>query len=296
VNHKSGFVAVLGVPNVGKSTLVNILTGHKVSGVSSKPQTTRRRILGVRTEPGCQIIFVDTPGYCESRNRLGELMGRTVMSAARESDIILYVVDAVKPESEEGLTKLLGRTKVPVLLVVNKIDLVPKPELLPLLERLNGLLTFKELVPISALHADGTSLLLDLIRQQLPEGPTWYDGGSAAPVADPALVQEVIQEKLFAQLHQEVPYGCAVLVEQVEREESLLRVEAMIVTERESHKPILIGGGGSRLKTIGTQARLELERLLGVKVFLKLWVKVEEDWRNREAVLADLGYVSPARH
>lgn len=290
-DHKSGFVAVVGLPNVGKSTLVNVLVGHKVAGVSAKPQTTRRRILGVRSEPGCQVIFVDTPGTGAFHTRLGELMGRTARAAVREADIILYVIDATQPELGEGLEKRLRDVKAPVVLALNKIDRVSKDSLLPLLQRLNEMKKFEELVPISATKEDGTGRLLDLIKARLPQGPPWYEqSATERQQADQVLVQEVIQEKLFSSVHQEIPYSCGVLIEQMEQDGGLLRIEATIVTERESHKPILIGERGSRLKEIGTEARKELERLLKTKVFLKLWVRIEKDWRNRDALLADLGY------
>ena len=282
---------MLGVPNAGKSTLVNLFCGRKVAGVSPRPQTTRRRILGVRTEPGCQMVFVDTPGYCQATNRMGIRMREGAVEAARESDVVLYVVDAGAPESGDAMRELLAQSRAPKLLALNKIDLLPKPALLPLLGRFNAMEKFEELVPVSALDADGTSLLLDLFRCRLPEGPALFDETSAGGgPADRAVVQEVIQEKLFSRVHQEVPYACAVLVDEMEREGNLLRVSATIIAERESHKPIVIGAGGSMLKAIGTEARRELEEILGCRVFLKLWVKVEKDWRDRGSVLTDLGY------
>ena len=289
---KSGFVAVLGAPNAGKSSLVNLFCGRKVSGVSSKPQTTRRRVLGVRTDDSSQVVFVDTPGFGPTDRRLGDFMDQAARAAARETDVILYVVDAARPESGDQLRTLLRGVRTPALLALNKADLVPKPALLPLLEKFSGLGTFAELVPVSAAERDGTENLLALIRERLPEGKPAY-GPESGPADDRTvreLVQEVVQEKLFDRVHQEIPYGCAVLVEEVVREGRLLRVSAVVITERESHKPILIGKGGEMLRAVGTRARRELERLLGGKVFLKLWVKVEEDWRDRESVLSDLGY------
>lgn len=290
---KCGFVAVVGAPNAGKSTLVNLFCGRKVSGVSAKPQTTRRRVLGVRSEEGAQFVFVDTPGYGRTEERLGELMGRAARAAARETDVILCVVDAVRPESGEEMKALLRGARGPALLAVNKTDAVAKPGLLPLLERFSRMAAFAEVVPVSARDADGTDVLLRLIRERLPEGPPAFDSGPAGgdDRAVAALVQEVVQEKLFDRVHREIPYGCAVMVEGVEREGGLIRVSATVITEREAHKPILIGKGGEMLRAVGTGARRELERQLQAKVFLKLWVKVEEDWRNREAILNDLGYM-----
>ncbi len=294
---RSGYVAVLGVPNAGKSTLVNALTGRKVAGVSSKAQTTRRKILGIRDEPGFQMVFVDTPGFGEVQHKLGEMMSRNALAAAKEADVVVYVVDATRPEPGSALKKLLAGNTKPALLVLNKADAVPKPALLPLLERFAPMAAFAELVPVSALTGDGVDLLLGLIRSRLPEGPRWYDATAAERVAPVAgLVQEVVQEKLFERMHQEIPYGCAVQVESLEQDGGLLRIEAVILAERESHKPILIGAGGAMVKAVGTEARLELEKALGTKVFLALRVKVEEGWRDRDAVLADLGYALPRPH
>jgi GTP-binding protein Era len=288
--HRAGFVAVLGAPNVGKSSLVNALTGRKVAGVSPRPQTTRRRILGVRTESDCQAVLVDTPGCGEAVNRMGEIMRGAASAAARESDVLLYVIDASRGGNDDTMKSLLSRTRVPVLLAINKIDLVAKTDLLPLLERLETGSVFEELVPVSAKDGDGVGLLFNLIKKRLPEGPRLFDeavGGRR--MLSPGLVQEVVQEKLFSRLWQEVPYGCAVLVESAELDGDLARISAVIITERESHKPILIGAGGSMLKEIGSAARVDLESLLGLKVFLKLLVKVEKDWRNRESLLGELG-------
>lgn len=293
---RSGFVAVLGVPNVGKSTLVNRLVGRKVSGVSSRPQTTRRRIMGVRTEPSCQMVFMDTPGYAPPQGMLGEHMNRTAVGAAREADVILMVVEAGRTETSEGLEPLVRGKASPIFLVINKIDLVPKPSLLPILEKIGKSSTeYAEIVPVSALQDDGIVLLLDLIRKRLPEGPAWFDGETTANRTDEigALVQEVVQEKLFSRTHQEIPYNSAVQVETVEEDGGMLRVEGAILVEKDGHKGIVIGEGGRMIKAIGTDARQELEKMLGRKLFLGLRVKVEKGWRDREAVLADLGYISP---
>jgi len=293
----SGYVAVLGVPNAGKSTLVNALTGRKVAGVSSKAQTTRRRILGIRDEPGCQMVFVDTPGFGAVEHKLGEMMSTTALAAAKDADVVLYVLDATRPESGAAMKKLLAGNTHPALLIVNKVDAVPKPALLPLLERFGKMSEFKELVPVSALTQDGVDLVLKLVRDLLPEGPRWYDETSTERVSPvTGLVQEIIQEKLFERMHQEIPYGCAVQVENVEQDGGLLRIDAVILAERESHKPLLIGARGSMIKEVGTEARLELEKVLGKKVYLALRVKVEEGWRDRDAVLADLGYALPRPH
>lgn len=282
----------MGLPNAGKSTLVNRLVGRKVAGVSAKPQTTRRAILGVRNEPACQMIFVDTPGLGAAQGRLGGAMAKVASAHGRDADVTLYVVDASAPESAASVTRNAGHREKPTLLILNKIDRVPKPDLLPLMASLGGAAAFVETVPVCASTGDGIPLLLDLVRARLPEGPRWYAEDPAVEgTPDASLVQEVVQEAIFARLRQEVPYGCAVLVERVERDGALLRAEAAVLVERDAHKGIVIGRGGSMLKDIGTAARVELEKLSGGKVFLGLRVKVEEDWRNREAVLRDLGYV-----
>jgi GTPase len=293
---KSGFVAILGVPNVGKSTLVNRLTGRKVAGVSSRPQTTRRRILGVRTEPLLQAVFMDTPGYAPPQGLLGEHMNNMALGAAREADLIMMVVEAMHPETADGLLPLVRDKKAPIVLVINKIDLIPKPTLLPTLERVGASGSgFAEIVPISALQDDGIDILLGLVRKYLPEGPPWF-GPEQAEVRKEdigPLVQEVIQEKLFSHMHQEVPYGSAVLIESTEDDGGMIRVEGVILVDKDGHKGMVIGEGGHMIKTIGSEARHDLETMLSRKVFLGLRVKVDKGWRDKESKLAELGYLPP---
>jgi GTP-binding protein Era len=287
-------VAVLGLPNAGKSTLVNALVGRTVSGVSSKPQTTRRRVLGVRTEPDAQFVFVDTPGLAGGGNALADFMAKSAHATAREADVVLYVSDAARPERPDEAVRRLSGARGRVILVLNKVDVVDKPLLLPAMRRFHETGRFEEIVPISALTGDGVDRLLALVRARLPEHPPWYPeeagAGGARPVPEPSLVQDLIQAQLFERVHQEVPYSCGVAVRSVEEDGALVRIEADILVERKGHKPIVIGSGGSMLKEVGTAARRQLEALLGRKVFLRLWVKVEPDWRNRPAILADLGY------
>lgn len=290
--HRSGFVAVVGLPNVGKSTLVNALTGRKVAGVSAKPQTTRRRILGVRTELTTQFIFVDTPGLSIGKTKLADWMSKTAAAATREADVILLVLDAEHPGDGQETGRLLKERPEgkPIFLLLNKVDKVNKPILLPLMQKFHDTKLYAEIIPISALTGDGVDLLPDLIRPHLPEGPAWFtqDEAEAAPIA--ALVQEVVQERLFSKMHQEIPYGCAVMVDTCAMDGEMLRADATILVDRESHKGMVIGKGGAMIKMVGTESRLELERVLLKKVAIKLNVKVEPGWRDREAVLSDLGY------
>jgi len=261
--------------------------------VSSKPQTTRRRILGIRTEPGCQMVFVDTPGLAKAEGALGAFMGRTAVSAARDADVILYVVDARNSEEDARIKQVLTDPQAPVILVLNKVDLVPKPELLPILERYGQGGRFAEIVPISARDGDGVDIVRRLVRDRLPAGPKWFESvGEGPKVPEPPLVQEIVQEHLFRRVHQEVPYGCGVMVESIRLDGALVRIQAVVLVERESHKGIVIGAKGAMLKAVGMESRLELERLSGYRVFLGLQVKVEPDWRNRTAVLGELGYQS----
>ena len=293
---RSGYVAVLGVPNVGKSTLVNALVGRKVAAVSPRPQTTRRTIMGVRDEPGCQIVFVDTPGLARPENRLGKMMVESAAQTARTADLVLYVMDASHPEESPEANRILRDTNIPIILVLNKVDLVPKPSLLPQLERLWASGRYLDIVPAAASKRDGTDILLKLVRQRIPEGPRWYgEKEKADAMPQSVLIQEIIQEKVFVHTKQEVPYSCGVMVEGIEREGALVRVIAAIIVEREAHKPILIGKGGRMISLIGTEARVDLQEMFGAHVYLDLRVKVEEDWREREAVLSDMGYLTPSR-
>lgn len=238
------------------------------------------------------MVFVDTPGFTPPRNLLGEMMSGGAVASAREADVIVYVLDSAHPEETEGMKRLLGRDEKPKLLALSKIDLVPKETLLPIIDKFHKSGLFREIIPVSALKKDGTDRLLDCVRAALPSGPPWYGSeGEATP--DESTVQEIVQEKIFRQIHREVPYGCGVLVEEIQREGGIVKIRARILVERESHKPIIIGEKGRALKKIGTDARLELESILGSKVHIELWVKIEKGWRDRESRLADLGYAQP---
>ncbi len=282
---KSGFVGIIGLPNVGKSTLLNQLLGTKVSIVSPKPQTTRFNVKGVLTRDNFQIVFVDTPGIHEAKDLFNQLMVKEALNTLQEVDIILWVMDVTHrlPE-EEKILDLIKEANKPAILALNKIDLIKKHELLPIIDYFSKLHDFHAIVPISALKNDGLDRLLDEIVKLLPEGPFYYEPDRVTDLPLSLLIAEVIREKVFMLTYQEVPYSTAVKVEEIreEPEKNLLYIQATIFIERESQKGIIIGKGGRMLKKIGTLAREELEFLLGKKIYLDLWVKALKDWRERE--------------
>ncbi len=282
---KSGFVGIIGLPNVGKSTLLNQLLGTKVSIISPKPQTTRFNIKGVLTRDNFQIVFVDTPGIHEAKDLFNQLMVKEALNTLQEVDIILWVMDVTHrlPE-EEKILDLIKEANKPAILALNKIDLIKKHELLPIIDYFSKLHEFHAIVPISALKNDGLDRLLDEIVKLLPEGPFYYEPDRVTDLPLSLLIAEVIREKVFMLTYQEVPYSTAVKVEEIreEPEKNLLYIQATIFIERESQKGIIIGKGGRMLKKIGTLAREELEFLLGKKIYLDLWVKALKDWRERE--------------
>lgn len=294
VNH-SGFVAILGRPNVGKSTLLNAMLGEKIAIVSPKPQTTRNRITGVITRGETQIVFLDTPGMHKARTRLGEYMVKAVNDSIADVDAAVLVVE---PEKDEGpaeaelVEKLRGR-HIPVVLAVNKIDLLKqKEEMMQVIAAWAGRLDFAAVVPVSARENDGVETLLDEITSLMPQGPHYFPDDALTDQPERDVAAEIIREKLLQLLSDEVPHGVAVSVEKMrEREDGgLTDVEAVIYCERESHKGIIIGKGGAMLKKVGSLARTDIERMLGQKVNLKLWVKVREGWRNRSDMLQSFGY------
>ncbi|AEH22412.1 GTP-binding protein Era-like-protein [Thermodesulfobacterium geofontis OPF15] len=282
---KSGFVGIIGLPNVGKSTLLNQLLGTKVSIVSPKPQTTRFNIKGILTRDNFQIIFVDTPGIHEAKDLFNQMMVKEALSVLQDIDIILWVMDVTHriPE-EEKILDLIREANKPTILALNKIDLIKKQELLPIIDYFSKLYDFKAIVPISALKNDGLDRLLDELVKLLPEGPFYYEPERVTDLPLDLLIAEIIREKIFLLTYQEVPYSSAVKVEEIreEPEKNLLYIQATIFIERDSQKGIIIGKGGKMLKKIGTLAREELEFLLGKKIYLDLWVKALKDWRERE--------------
>lgn len=293
---RSGYVSLTGKPNVGKSTLLNTILGEKVAIVTSKPQTTRNRITGIKTLIDAQIIFMDTPGIHKPMHKLGKIMVKTAKNVVREVDLILFMVEPEEPQaSDEYIIELLKGLGKPVFLLINKVDVVKKPLLLPLIDTYSKLYLFKEIIPISALTGEGVDDLLKSIVGYLLEGPKYYPDDIITDQIESFMVSEIIREKIIEQTEEEVPYSVA--VEVIEWEEVLTKageemvsIRANIYVERDSQKGIIIGAGGGRLKTIGTSARIDIERLLGTKVFLELWVKTKRDWRYDERVLRELGF------
>ncbi len=296
-DHRSGFVAVLGKPNVGKSTLINAYVGQKVAIVSSKPQTTRRRLLGILTLPKTQIVFIDTPGIHSPKHKLGEYMVETATRALRDVDLVLFMVDISEPptEEDEEIARLLERDRpAPVILALNKIDLLPPERLQPQAKAYLSLGEFEESMPISATRGDNRSELLAFIIQHLPFGPRYYPPDQVTDQNLRFMAAELIREQALEHLHQEVPHSVAVVVEEFqERRPDLVYISATIYVEKGSQKGIVLGQEGRMVKEIGKAARREIEPLLSQKVYLDLWVKVSKKWRRKEAALRRLGYVLP---
>ena len=291
---KSGFISLIGRPNVGKSTLLNLLLGEKIAIISDKPQTTRNRILGIKNHPEGQIVFWDTPGIHRARSRLNQSMVKTALATYKEVDGICFIVEANRPFDDENdyILETLRKVEKPVLLVINKIDLIPKPELLPIMDGYSRLRSFEQIIPISALLGQGVEVLVAEMLKILPVGPRLFPEDMITDLPERFLAAELIREKVFLRTREEVPYATAVVIEEFkEREEkNLVFIKATIQVERESQKGILIGEKGRMLKEIGRRAREEIESLLGTKVFLELWVKVEKNWREDPSALRRLGY------
>jgi GTPase len=292
---KSGFIALVGRPNVGKSTLLNVLVGEKIAIVSAKPQTTRSRITGIKTTEEAQLIFLDTPGIARPRSALNRHMIQIARDAYQSVDLILLVTEASgadQPAADEFILQQLKEVKPPIFLVINKIDLIDHRQLLPLIETYQRHFPFAEFVPVSALKKVNIEALMRTIIQYLPEGPRYFPTDQLTDQPEKFLIAELIREQVFTQTAQEVPYQTAVMVEHMEDAEGgVLRVEATVYVERDSQKGIIIGKRGNRLKQIGQAARLEIERLLNTRVYLALWVKVRKDWSENEQLIRDMGYV-----
>jgi GTP-binding protein Era len=293
VPFRSGYIAIVGRPNVGKSTLLNSLLGEKVAIVSPRPQTTRNRITGIKTTAHAQIVFLDTPGIHQAHSLMNRRMVDVALKTLHEVDGLIWVVDAHERigAQDERIADLLRGVETPVYIVLNKIDLVSKGKLLPLMQRCSELLPGKEIVPVSALNGDNMSLLLELIDRTLPEGPRYFPGDEVTDQSERFLAAEIIREKVFLKTREEIPYGVAVTIDEFTEkpEKNLIVIKATIHTERDSHKPILIGKQGSMLKEIGTQTRAELEALLGCKIFLELFIRVDKGWTQRPHTLTEMG-------
>lgn len=291
---KSGFAALIGRPNVGKSTLMNQLIGMKIAITSNKPQTTRNRIQTVYTDEKGQIIFLDTPGIHKAKNKLGEYMVMVAERTLSEVDVILWLVEPATfiGAGERHIAEQLSQIKTPVILVINKIDTVKKQEILTFIDAYKDICQFQEIIPVSALKGENTEVLLENIYKYLPNGPKYYDEDTVTDQPERQIVAELVREKALRHLDDEIPHGIAVSIDAMKtrRHGHIIDIDATIVCERESHKGIIIGKQGAMLKTIGSEARREIENLLDTKVNLQLWVKVKKDWRDSDFLMKNYGY------
>lgn len=297
MSFKSGFIALVGAPNVGKSTLLNALLGQKISIVSSRPQTTRNRILGVKHIPGGQFIFLDTPGILEPKGILHQSMANISLKSLNDVNLILLMIEPFSSQLSipEGLENRLAKTKTPFFLIINKIDLVDKRNLLPLMNQAAALLPFGEIIPVSALTGEGLEILEKSLFQKLPEGPRYFPEDMVTDLSERFLVGELIREKVFRLTSKEIPYAVAVTVELFKPRltKPIIDIQATIHVERESQKGILIGKQGTMLKMIAQQARKDMETLLGSQVFLECWVRVDKNWSKNPKFLKKFGYEEP---
>ncbi len=293
-NFKSGFVALVGRPNVGKSTLMNHLIGQKIAITSEKPQTTRNRIQTVYTDKRGQIIFLDTPGIHKAKNKLGQYMVNVAEGTLNEVDVIMWLVEPTTyiGAGEQHIAEMLSKVKTPVILAINKIDTVKDEEIIAkAIDTYKNVCPFAEIVPVSALRNQNTDKMTELLFKYLPYGPQYYDEDTVTDQPMRQIAAELIREKALRLLQDEIPHGIAVTIEQMkERDNGIFDIEATIVCERDSHKGIIIGKGGAMLKRIGSQARREIENLMGAKVNLQLWVKVRKEWRDSELYMKNYGY------
>ncbi|WP_066636541.1 GTPase Era [Desulfolucanica intricata] len=290
---KSGFVAIIGRPNVGKSTLMNRMIGQKVAIMSDKPQTTRHKIHSVLTRDHAQVVFLDTPGVHKPKHKLGQHMVDTALSTLKEVDLILFMVEANTPSGagDQYIMNELSKIATPIFLIINKVDLISKNQLLPLIAEFQTKLDFKEIIPVSALQGDNVDRLADLIIRYLPEGPKYYPDDMITDKPEQFIMAELIREKVLHLTSQEIPHSVAVVIEDIQpRPNNTVYVGSLIYVERDSQKGIIIGKKGQMLKQIGQLAREDIEKLLGSKIYLELRVKVRDDWRNKEAFLKSFGY------
>ena len=288
-DYKSGFVTLIGRPNVGKSTLMNHLIGQKIAITSNKPQTTRNRIQTVLTTEDGQIVFVDTPGIHKAKNKLGEYMVNVAERTLNEVDVVLWLVEPTTfiGAGEKHIADQLKKVNTPVILVINKVDMVKKEEVLPAIAAYKD---FAEIVPVSARNGDNTDELVKVILKYLPYGPQFYDEDTITDQPERQIVAELIREKALHILNEEIPHGIAVAIDSMKMHNKVMHIDATIICERDSHKGIIIGKQGNMLKKIGSTARYEIEKMLDCKVNLKLWVKVKKDWRDSEFLMKNFGY------
>ncbi|MEK6444310.1 GTPase Era [Priestia aryabhattai] len=290
---KSGFVSIIGRPNVGKSTFLNRVIGQKIAIMSDKPQTTRNKIQGVYTEDQAQIVFIDTPGIHKPKHKLGDFMMKVAQNTLKEVDLILFMINATEGlgRGDEFIIERLKDTKTPVFLVINKIDEIHPDELFSIITNYKDLYPFAEIVPISALQGNNVERLLDQIKQRLPKGPQYYPADQVTDHPERFIITELIREKVLHSTREEIPHSIAVVMDSMQRRDNgAVYVGATIIVERDSQKGIVIGKQGKMLKEVGRKARADIEALLGSKVFLELWVKVQKDWRNRASHLRDFGF------
>lgn len=290
--HKSGFAALIGRPNVGKSTLMNCLIGQKIAITSKKPQTTRNRIQTVYNSEEGQIVFVDTPGIHKAKNKLGDYMVNVAEHSLREVDVILWLVEPTDyiGAGEQHIIEQLKKVKAPIILVMNKIDTVKKEELLQYIDANRKQIDFAEVVPVSALKADNTDVLIEQIMKYLPYGPAFYDEDTITDQPVRQIVAELIREKVLRCINEEIPHGVAVTIESMKYRKKIVDINATIICERDSHKGIIIGKGGAMLKKVGSLARPEIEEMLEKQANLQLWVKVKKDWRDSDFMIKNFGY------
>ena len=289
---KSGFVSIVGMANVGKSTLLNKIAGQKIAIISDKPQTTRNKILAIYTNEDEQIIFTDTPGIHKPHNKLGEVMVKTANESMSDTDVIVFMIDATKgiQEMEKDIAKSISKSNTPCILVLNKIDNMQKDMLLPVIADYSSLCDFEAIVPISAKSGDGIEILLNNIRQYIKEGPQYYYDDMITDQPEKQIAAEIIREKLLWLLDKEVPHGIVIEIEKMQEKKNLTAITASIFCEKATHKGIIIGKNGEMLKKIGTMARIDIEKMLDKKVYLELWVKVKADWRNNNALIKNFGF------
>lgn len=292
MSFRSGFISIIGRPNSGKSTLLNAFLGSKLSIVSDKPQTTRNTVRGVKHLKDAQIIFIDTPGIHRGKGLLNEFMVKEALASIRDVDAVVYLVEADRPVSEDDryIVEGLKGLKCPVVLGLNKVDRVEKQKILPLIAEFSKMHPFREIVPLSALKGEGVELLLGIITELLPEGPRYFPEDSVTDLPERFIVAEMVREKVFLFTEKEVPYSVAVTVERFEEKKDLVSISATINVERDSQKGIVIGRGGAMLKRIGSAARADIERLLGSRVYLELFVRVQKEWTKKSGALKDFGY------